>query len=1133
MKKTDNCSCLHGQLKKVLMIMKLTTFLIFVLTLNVFAESYAQSTKITLNMDQATVKEVIEKIESETEFYFMLKYDDHLMNRYVDIDLDDANIHDVLTQLFDADKYNYQIIDRYIAVTPVDEDAMGVADQNSITGIVTDADGEALPGVTVIFKGTTIGTVTDMNGYYQLPVTDGKILVFSFVGMKTQEIVLDGQSKIDVTLQADAIGIEEVVAIGYGVVKKSDLTGSVSSLNRDDMNTTGVSSVDEMIQGRTPGVQVIQSSAEPGGGMAIRIRGAGSINASSSPLYVIDGLPIDNGQITAGSGADIPGSRAPRNPLSSINPADIESIEILKDASATAIYGARGANGVIIVTTKSGKDGTFNVNYNGYVGTQSAANTVDLLSAEEYMTVLNDILDEGGGNPEERVTGIQGEGTDWQDEVMRSALIQSHNLSFSGGNGKTSFYSSLNYFNQEGIVVNSAFKRYDARLNLQHKVNKFTLGVNFTTSYTQDEFLAYGYAINEEAGALYAALNFDPTLQVYNEDGTFQISPYITTDNPMALATGKDGFGNTYRTLGSFYGQYEILPGWTAKLNGGFDVQSSRRDSYVDRTTKNGAGAGGIASIINGIKTNYLFEGTSTYMKDFDENNSMTLMGGVTYQAFNTDRNTMNARNFPNDITKTWDMDAADPTLFQEFSNRSTYKLLSYIARANYNYKDKYLFTATFRADGSSRFGENNKFSYFPSLAGAWKMHEEDFIKELNTFSLLKLRGSWGITGNQGIGNYQSLTTFATGPTAIMNGQKTTTLDPSRIGNPELKWETTEQINFGMDMGFYDNRIYTTVDYYSKETSDMLLALPVPSSSGFNSVLQNIGSIRNRGFEFMIETRNFVGDFKWNTNFNFSTIKNEVLDLGPIPEIIHAGAGWTNGIALIREGEPLNSFYGYEVEGVWQLDDDFSVTTDPVEAGDTKFKDQLTVDTDGDGVPDATDGKINDDDRVIIGNSFPTFTWGLSNNLSYNGFALNFFFEGVHGIEMLNNNLVDSYFPINFRRNKLAEPYLNRWTADNPTNEYPSFVNPNGQGNKAVNTTTVEDASYIRLKTVKLSYDFKLKNKVLKSANVYVTGQNLFTISDYSGFDPSTNSNGNPSLKIDYNSYPVARTYMIGCEIGF
>ncbi|MGQ8338936.1 TonB-dependent receptor [Sunxiuqinia sp. A32] len=1113
---------------------KLIAFFLLVGLLQVSASSYSQSMKLSLSVEKATILELFEQIENQSEYRFF--YDSALegLTNETSINCLDKTLPDILNEVFEGTDITYEMKDRLILVKSKSGQLLKSNQPKQVKGKVTDTSGLVLPGVTVVVKGTTVGTITDFDGEYSINnVPSNATLVFSFVGMVTQEIEVSGQATINISLAEETIGIEEVVAIGYGVVKKSDLTGSVSSLKEDDMNSGATSSVDQLIQGRTPGVQVTQASAEPGGGMSIQIRGAGSINASSSPLYVIDGLPIDNGQVMAGTGSDVPDTRAPRNPLSSINPADIESIEILKDASATAIYGARGANGVIIVTTKKGKEGTLKVTYNGYSGVQTPYHLVDLLNAEEYMQVLNDILDDGGGNPEERITGIQGDGTDWQDEVTRNAMVQSHSLSFSGGSKNTNFYASMNYFNQEGIVVSSAYKRYDARMNLDHKVNNFHFGLNFTTSYSQDDYVSFGYAINEEAGALYAALNFDPTIGVKNDDGTFQTSPYITTDNPMALATGEDGIGNNYRTLGTVFGEYTIIPGLTAKLNIGFDNQTSRRDTYVDRTTKNGLGAGGFATIINGIKTNYLLEGTTTYIKDINEDHSINLMAGVTYQSFNTDRSTSNGRSFPNDITRTWSMQAGDPSLYTIFSNKSTYKLLSYIGRANYSFQDKYLFTATFRADGSSRFGENNKYSYFPSVATAWKMHEEDFIRNLDAFSLLKFRASWGITGNQGIGNYQSLTTFATGPTAILDDQKTTTLDPSRIGNPDLKWETTEQINFGFDMGFLDNRIYSSVDYYSKTTSDMLLALPVPSSSGFGSILQNIGSIKNSGFEFMVETKNLVGKFKWNSNLNFSMIKNEVIDLGDnIEEIIHVGAGWTSGIALIREGEPLNSFYGYKVLGVWQEGDDFSVTTDPVAPGDTKYEDNNGRDADGE-LTGKADGKVNADDRVILGNSFPKLTWGFSNNFSYKGFSLNVFFEGVHGLSMMNNNMADSYFPINFRRNKLAEPYLNRWTPENPTNKYPSFVNPNGQGAKGVNSYTVEDASFIRLKTVKLSYDFRIKNRVFKNATVYVTGQNLLTFSDYSGYDPSTNSNGDPSLKIDYNSYPVARTYLVGVEIGF
>nr|WP_319503401.1 TonB-dependent receptor [uncultured Draconibacterium sp.] len=1125
MKKTDKCPFISGQLKKVLMIMKLTTFLILLLTLNVFGESYAQSTKISMAMKQATVKEVIEQIENETEFYFMLKYDDHLMNRQIDVNFNDANIHDVLAQLFEADQYNYKIIDRYIAVTPVDDNSMVAGDQATIKGIVTDEDGEALPGVTVLFKGTTNGTVTDINGFYELPVTDGNILVFSFVGMKTQEVNLDGQSKIDITLEVDAIGIEEVVAIGYGVVKKSDLTGSVSSLKKDDMNTGVTATVDDLLLGKSAGVQITQASAEPGGGITIQIRGASSINAGSGPLYVIDGLPISAGSVVSGTGAEIANTRTPRNPLNDINPSDIESIEILKDASATAIYGARGANGVIIVTTKKGSAGKIRVTYNGYTGVQQSTKTVNVLNAEDYKRVLNEILDTPGSNvsESERVGDIIDGGTNWQDELLRTGVVQSHALSFTGGNNATKYFASLNYFNQEGVIINSAFERYDARLNIDHKSGDFHFGANFATSYTLDDFLSYGYDTNEAAGVLYAAINFDPTLPIFGEDGRYMTSSLINTDNPLALANGEISKAENYRTFGTVFGEYTILPGWTAKLNIGFDTRNTRRDSYVTTDTKNGYASGGIGSILTGTQNNYLGEFTSTYSGQFNENNQFTVMGGVTYQKFIGQNFAGTGKDFPADESLTYSMQSGNPELYSMSSGKNNNKLISYIGRINYNLYNKYLFTATFRADGSSRFGENNKFGYFPSGAFAWKMHEEDFIKDLDVFSILKFRASVGRTGNQSIGNYRSLTTFGRGPGVVLGDQILISLEPERIANPDLKWETSEQINFGFDMGFFDNRIYASIDYFQKNTYDMLFAKPIPSSTGFGSILQNIGNIKNKGFEFMLETKNLTGKLKWNTSFNLSTLKNEVIDLGGIPEIVHAGAGWTNQIAIIREGEALNSFYGYNVLGIWQSEEEIqaSGTKDPVKPGDVKYED-----VNGDDV-------VNSDDRVILGNSFPDLSYGLTNTFNYKRIGLNIFIDGVQGIDMLNNAVVETYFPISQRRNRLAEPYLNRWTEDSPSTKYPSFVDPTNQGNKGVSSITVEDASFVRLRSVKLSYDIPFKNKkIFDRFNVYVSGQNLFVISDYSGVDPTTNSNGNASLKIDFNSYPVSRTFTVGVEIG-
>ncbi len=1113
---------LWSGVKNLFLVMKLTTFLVFLSAITLAASSYSQSTRFNLNVENANIIQVFDEIERLTEFGFLFKTDQLDVKKLYTLEIEDADIDKVMDELLDNELYKYRFIDRTIVITKTGLDNFQIENAIKVTGKITSTIGEPIPGATVVVNGTTQGTITNSDGGYSLSnVPENGTLVFSFVGMKTKTADVNGKSQIDIILEEESIGLDEVIAIGYGMVKKSDLTGSVSSLKGDDLNTGSNSSIEQALQGRSAGVQVIQSSSEPGGGMAIRIRGAGSVNAGSSPLYVIDGLPIDNSLVIDGTGPGVVGTRTPRNPLSSINPADIESIEILKDASATAIYGARGANGVIIVTTKKGKEGRLNITYSGYSGLQTPANQIELLKPQEYMTALNGILEDGGGNPEERVTGVQGSGTNWQDEVTRDAVVQSHSISLSGGNNSTNYFASLNYFNQEGVVINSAFKRYDARMNLDHSINKFHFGINFTTSHSHDDYVTYGYGINEDAGSLYAALNFDPSIEIYNGDGTYQTSSYITIDNPLALANDERSSANNYRTMGTIFGEYSILPEWKVKLNLGVDVQNSRRDFYVGRETKEGAGAGGIGTVRVGTSSNYLVEGTTTYNLEINEKHNLNFMSGVTFQNFNLDRFSGSGRNFPTEVTKTNSMGAADPTLYSMGSFKSNYKLFSVIGRINYSLLQNYLFTATFRGDGSSRFGENNKFGYFPSFAFAWKLHQEEFIKNLDLFSQLKFRASWGKTGNQSIGNYQSLTTFAGGPTAILDEQKVTTLDPSRIGNMDLKWETTDQTNFGFDMGFLENRIFATADYFEKKTSDMLLHLPIPSSSGFGSILQNVGSIKNTGFEFMIDSKNLVGKFKWSTSLNFSRIKNVVTDLGSVSEIIHESAGWSNQIAVIREGETLNSFYGYNVLGVWQQDDDFSVTTDPVAPGDLKYQD-----TNG-------DGAVNAEDRVILGNSFPDYMWGIANNFSFKGFSLNVFFEGVEGLSMLNNNLVDSYFPINFRRNKYAEPYLNRWTPENPSNKYPSFVNPNGQGNKAVNSYTVEDASYIRLKTVKLSYNFNLKNrKVFKNAVVYVTGQNLFTFTNYSGLDPANNSNGNPSLKIDYNSYPVAKTFMVGVELG-
>lgn len=1085
----------------------------------------SQVAKVSISIRNANVLKVLDAIESQTDYLFVYNKDEINLNREINVEVKNQSVAVLLSGIFKELGIEYAMEGNNIMLMSKIDNSQ---QQKSISGKVTDSAGVGLPGVSVVVKGTTNGTITEENGDYSLSnVPENAIVQFSFVGMRSQEIAVGNKTNVNVVLEEETIGIDEVVAIGYGTVKKTDLTGSVTSLRKDDMNKGVTPTIAGLLQGKAAGVQITQASAEPGGGTTVQIRGAGSVNAGSGPLYVVDGLPIENGQVISGTGATMPDVRVPRSPISNINPSDIESIEILKDASATAIYGARGANGVILVTTKKGSSGAMKINYNGYAGVQSAINMIDVLNADDYKRVLNEIMDTPGSNVSqtEKVGDIQNGGTDWQNQLLQNAIVQSHSLSFTGGNNGTKNFASLNYFDQEGVLKTSGYERYDSRLNLEHRANKMLFGVNLSTSYTHDNVVPVGFSTNEEGSVLYAARGFDPTLSIFDAAGNYQTTSLSNLDNPLALLYGKTSKTDNYRTLGTMFGEYSILKGWTAKLNLGFDTRNSQRDTYVSRLTKDGRANAGVATILTGTRNNYLGELTTTYNRELSNSSNLTVMGGITYQKFINNNFSGTGKGFPVDETLTNNMGMANAALYTMGSARNNNKLLSYIGRANYSLLNQFLFTATLRVDGSSRFGTNKKYGYFPSGAFAWKMHEQQFIKDLNVFSSLKFRASVGRTGNQDIGNFLSITTFGQGASVILGGQQLVTLAPTRIANPDLKWETTEQINVGFDMGFMENRITASVDYFQKNTFDMLFDLPIPASTGFTSIMSNIGNIKNDGFELTIDSRNLQGKLKWNTSMNLSTLKNKVTDTGDISQIIHTDAGQsTTQIAIIKVGETLNSFYGYQTNGIWQSTEEITAsgTKDPVKPGDVKF-----VDQNGDKV-------VNTNDRVILGKSIPSLTMGMTNVFEYKNFQLNIFVDAASGVSMLNNSKVETYYPVSHRRNRMAEPYLNRWTIDNPSNGYPSFVNPAGQGNKAVSDLTVEDASYIRLQTAQLSYQVPLKNrKIFDRINVYVSGQNLYTWTKYTGQDPTTNSNGNSSLKIDFNSYPVSRTFTLGLELGF
>lgn len=1084
---------------------------------------------VSFKLKNPSLKEVIEQIETQTNLKVAyneeIKLEDTLKGKF---DYKSLSLMATLKNLTERSVYRFKKVGNNIAVNKKlfsQETSSNTPDfQFTITGSVKDASGIPIPSVTVQEKNTNNGVLTDFDGNYTIEADSTATLVFSFIGYQTAEVPISGRTGINVTLEEDVSGLDEVVVVGYGTQKKKDLTGAVSSVKVEEVQSATNTSVDGLLKG-VSGINVVQNNGEPGAGFSINIRGASSVSAGNSPLYVIDGFPIDNTPaLLSGGDPGFSGSRTPKNPLASINPQDIESIEILKDASAAAIYGSRGANGVILITTKSGTAGKVKINFQTSFGFQTPFNQIDLLSPQDYKRVLNQIIEDGGGSQDEIIGELanNGNGTYWQDEVTESgALMQNHQLSFTGGNEKSKYFLSMNVTDQNGVVKKTDFSRIGLRFNLDSQVtDKFKIGLNATTAYTENSYVPNGFDTNENAGALYAAVNFDPTLGIKDEDGNYIISPFLSIDNPLALIYGTSSNAKSNRILATLTGEYAFTDAFSAKLNLGGDILNEKRKNYISRLTKNGRNNGGIAGNYQGDRTSYLTEFTLNYNQNW-KNHALTALAGATYQRFFSSKLTARANNFPSDATQADNLSLGSQDTYNINNPATGHRLASLIGRVNYIFQGKYSATLTARRDGSSRFGANNKYGTFPSAAIAWNISEENFMNKNETINFLKLRTSWGLTGNQEIGDFAYQTTYEGGNPAVWDGQLVTTTAPARLPNPDLKWEQTEQIDIGLDFGLWKNRVNGGIDYYRKRTTDMLLDLPVPLSTGFNSILTNIGEIKNSGLDFSLRSNNIVNDnFQWTTNITITTLKNEVVSLGDIPEI-NAGSGFLHvpQVGIIRPGEPLNSFYGWEVSGVWQQEDDFSMTNENVQPGDLKYVDQNN------------DGYINGDDRVILGNSFPDFQWSLANTFSYKNFDLYFYIDGAEGAQMLNGNIIESYFPINFRRNKFAEPYLNRWTPENPTNEYPSFVNPLSQGRKTVNSKTVQDASYIKLSNVRLSYNIPESITWFPPGQVFISADNVFIITDYDGLDPSINPNNNASLRVDFNSYPTARTMTLGLKL--
>ena len=982
--------------------------------------------------------------------------------------------------------------------------AQAIAQDKTVSGSVTDAEnGQVIPGVNVILKGTQQGTLTDDTGEYRLSISDSltdNVLVFSFVGYQTQEVPLGTSEVIDVSLTSASQELEEVVVVGYGSIDRRKLASSISSISSESIEGDPVASLNQAVQGKMAGVQVTQNSGTPGGGLNFRIRGINTINSSTTePLYVVDGVPVNTDNFT---GIDR-GGRQTLNLISAINPSDIASIEVLKDASATAIYGARAANGVVLITTKHGSTGENQISVNAYYGVQQLPQQIELANADQYIQYTRDLyaLNEAEPNPQlfERLAN-----TNWQDEVYQAAPMQNYSLSASGGNEKTTYYLSGAYFDQEGIVRGSGYRRISLRTNLEHQLNDWvTFGTNVNLSRSNNIRVPEDFG---RSAPVQLGLISRPNIPVY-QDGDFYVDPVIGgRDNAVAVSQLTQYEDESDRVVGNVYAELELLEGLRFRTNWGIDKLDEEGNFYIpQRVILEGIQKQGAKTLQRYRTFTWLNENVLTYNKEFG-NHELTVLVGNTLQQSDIDRITINATTFPSDqITR---VGAAG--VFNTSDYVAGWSLASVFSRVNYVLNGRYILTANYRIDGSSRFGSQNKYGQFPSVALAWRASEEEFLRGNSLISELKLRGSWGQSGNQPRDFYESLPLY--GVNAYYGG--TAGYAPSVIGNDQLAWETTTQLNIGVDLGLFDDRISLIADYYRKNTDDLLVSLRLPEATGTLFTLVNLGSVRNTGFEFELSTNNLVGEFRWNTSLNMSFPTNEVTSLpgGDIPD------GFDDASHYAREGYPLGSFYGYIAEGI-----------DPA-TGNVIYAD---FDRDGErSLPEALDP----DDRTIIGNPHPDFYGGITNNFYWNNFDLSVQGQFVYGNDIWNFTR-RSYEALTSPNNNISVEALDYWKAPGDQTAYPRpTIGPST--NALLSTRWIEDGSFFRIRDLTLGYSLpESVNSRIKTSSlrIYAQVQNLYNFTRYSGYDPEINvyDNRGSMIGADFANYPRARTFLLGLNLTF
>lgn len=1118
-------------------------------------DSYTQNAKISISVKEMKLEDILIRIEDETKYRFAYNKNEIDLDKNYSVSIQNGEIKELLKALFEQEDITYAIIDRQIVLSRL---RTGQPGKLKVSGKVTDSSGTPLPGVTILIKDTNLGVISDANGNYTLAnVPDQAVIVFSFIGMKTEEIPLQGRNTVNVVLKEETIGIEEVVAVGYGTMRKKDLTGSISRVTGEQILQPSMSSFDQMLQGKVAGVQITQTTGAPGGGVNMLVRGVSSITGGNQPLYVIDGFPVNisegssdllNFGSSSYSSANMVNNTADRiNPLASVNPSDIESIEILKDASATAIYGSRGANGVVIITTKRGSMGKSQFNVDVSYGVQEVAHKLDMMNSQEYAQFVCEGRDNAwiyaGGNASDPNSVRSGStkvpeafrnpssittNTDWQDVIFRVAPVQNYQVSANGGNEKLKYHISGGYFDQEGIVLTSDYKRFNVRSNVDIQLlEKLRVGSTISGSYGYGTFPNteghYGYG-----GVITMALAASPTIPVYDENG----DPYFNQDdvnyalgflvNPLKVLD-TDNYSDLRKkanVMVNNYLEYKIFEGFTFKSTIGVNYDTGTiklwRSSAVPLNATLNYPSTASATKTDNIE--WLNENTLNFSRVFKEKHAINALIGFTAQKSTYDRLSAGAGDFPTNYVSY----ISAGTVNSGTQIKSEWSMLSMISRINYAYAGKYLFTATLRRDGSSRFGANHKWGTFPSFSVGYNLSEEKFMESLAFISNLKLRASYGLSGNNQIGNYATIgllqsANYVNGATMISG------LVPSSLSNDDLTWEKSKQIDLGLELGLWGDRISLTTDVYKNKKTDLLLDVELPAASGYSSSTQNVGDIENKGIELTLQTINIKSrNFSWTSNLTFSANKNKVLKLATEGARIS-----NNSYQATQVGYPISSFYMLNAIGVFQNAGEVSTGAlqhSKVQPGDLKFEDV------------SKDGKITSDDQRIVGDPWPDYTWGFNNRFSYKNFSLSIILNGSQGAEtyILNNSLMNS---AGVQKNLAS---IHRWRSESDPGDgrTPRAIRSNYAYSMATSTYYLFDASYVRIKNISLSYSFPkelIKRMSLGNLVVYADVANVYTFTDYPFYDPEASTAGNSitSSGIDYGTFPLARTYTFGVKLSF